>query len=262
MDAGMSDWREQYRLMGNLSSFRGREQRALDLLKDVMSRDKPAVCCSFGKDSIVITHLCLRIDPNIPVLFSDRSTEGGGELPETYELIDTWKRKYRINLHIGHPDRTLFDIMDSFADPFGADESRVLYSIRKHITVKPLQELQEKLGVSVVIMGLRAEENPKTRGKLARYRGALFRSPHSDRWTCNPIINWSARDVWTYIVKYNLPYHPIYDQEKFRTREDIRISNWAGVPGRTVGRFVELKYHYPDLWQKLIEKYPEAGKYV
>ena len=122
--------------------------------------------------------------------------------------------------------------------------------------------MQEKLGVKVVIMGLRAEENPNTRGKLARYRGALFRSPGSDQWTCNPIINWLARDVWGYIVKHDLPYHPIYDQEKFRSREEIRISNWAGVPGRTTGRFVELKYHYPDLWQALTERYPEAGKYV
>ena len=115
-------WSEQYRLTGGLPGFAKKEQRALDLLKDVMSRDKPAVCCSFGKDSIVITHLCLRIDPNIPVLFSDRSTKGGGELPETYELIETWKQRYNISLHIGRPDRTLFDIMDQFDDPFGVDE--------------------------------------------------------------------------------------------------------------------------------------------
>ena len=255
-------WREQYRLAGKLPGFARKEQRALSLLKDVMSRGKSAVCCSFGKDSIVITHLCLRLDPATPVLFSDRSTKGGGELPETYELIETWKQRYNISLHIGRPDRTLFDIMDQFDDPFGVDEPRALSQIRKHITAAPLERLQTKLGVKVVIMGLRAEENPNTRGKLAKFRGSVYYSRPRDCWVCNPIIYWSAKDVWAYIVKHDLPYHPIYDQENFRTREDIRISNWAGVPGRTVGRFVELKYHYPDLWQALIERYPEAGKYV
>ena len=31
-------------------------------------------------------------------------------------------------------------------------------------------------------------------------------------WKLNPLADWSEKDIWTYIFKHDLPYHPLHDQ--------------------------------------------------
>jgi phosphoadenosine phosphosulfate reductase len=58
----------------------------------------------------------------------------------------------------------------------------------------------------------------------------------------NPLLRWSRRDVWAYIVTHDVPYNPLHDQgypsigcwpctravSKDEADEDERAGRWAG----------------------------------
>ena len=49
------------------------EEKAITFIKSTLAGFKnPAIMCSFGKDSIVATHLTLRACGNLPVIFQLR----------------------------------------------------------------------------------------------------------------------------------------------------------------------------------------------
>jgi phosphoadenosine phosphosulfate reductase len=55
----------------------------------------------------------------------------------------------------------------------------------------------------------------------------------------NPLLNWSRRDVWAFIVTHNVPYNPLHDQgytsigcwpctQRVSASGDERSGRWAG----------------------------------
>ena len=65
---------------------------AQDLVKQAIERDKSniAVACSFGKDSMVVLQMALKIDPNIKVIFENT----GVEFPETIKFKNKIKKEW------------------------------------------------------------------------------------------------------------------------------------------------------------------------
>jgi len=236
-------------------------QRHLASARRIIEREvctTAGVAVSFGKDSGVLLHLCLEVDPCVPVLFCNRGIEGGGEVPETYPLIERWKAEYSINLHTVRPRKTLFEIYQEYENPFSPETSRIMLArVKRAITIEPMERLRKELGLTTLFMGLRAEENPDTRGKMIRYKGPAFSKVNGVR-VVNPLAYWTARDIWAYTFSTGIPYHPIYDKETIRSREEIRLSTWAGVAGRAYGRFAELRNNHPELWFELVETFKEA----
>jgi len=126
----------------------------------------------------------------------------------------------------------------------------------------PIKRLVAEYGFDGVCYGLRAEENPATRGQLARYRGAVFQYKRDGLWACQPIHDWTYNDVWAYIVTEKLPYCGVYDRMWDMPEEDQRLSYWAGETKRRWGRWAWLKRNYPDLFNRFAAEFPEARNYV
>ncbi|MGZ4244149.1 MAG: phosphoadenylyl-sulfate reductase [Solirubrobacteraceae bacterium] len=61
--------------------------------------------------------------------------------------------------------------------------------------------------VDAWITGIRREQSP-TRAAAPK----LDRDERRGIWKLNPLADWSEKDVWTYIFKHDLPYHPLHDQ--------------------------------------------------
>jgi phosphoadenosine phosphosulfate reductase len=61
--------------------------------------------------------------------------------------------------------------------------------------------------VDAWITGIRREQAP-TRAAAPK----LERDERRGIWKLNPLADWSEKDVWTYIFKHDLPYHPLHDQ--------------------------------------------------
>ena len=55
----------------------------------------------------------------------------------------------------------------------------------------------------------------------------------------NPLLNWTRRDVWAFVVTHNVPYNPLYDRgyssigcwpctRAVSAGQDERAGRWAG----------------------------------
>lgn len=255
----MDNWREIYRLHAKLPAFRKRIANTHDIIREAMERIKnPYAAISFGKDSMAMLHLLLQHNPSMPMVWSDRGEEA--ELPATYPFVDQVLERYNINLQVIKPEMTMFEIYEVYGLP-DIDEG-VHRSIIKEINlVRAFARYTAENNIDGYFQGLRADES---RGRLmfAKNYGPIFQRKKDGMTVCNPLLWWTARDIWAYIVTNDVPYHPEYDNNRFRDREQLRLSNWSGLYWAQEGRLVELRYYHPDLFRQLANRFPEVKSLV
>jgi 3'-phosphoadenosine 5'-phosphosulfate sulfotransferase (PAPS reductase)/FAD synthetase len=96
-----------------------------------------------------------------------------------------------------------------------------------------------------------------------RTLGPLFFAQSDQFWHCNPIHQWSWKDVWAYIYSNEVDYNRAYDRldEIGVEPEHQRIGPLAVERVLSFGQLVILKRGWPDLYNKFCDKYPEARLY-
>lgn len=67
--------------------------------------------------------------------------------------------------------------------------------------------------------------------------------------TCWPIMWWSARDVYGYLARHDLPVHPSYAMTRggLEDRDQLRVSIIGGKKGRGFGRQQWERFYYDDV---------------
>lgn len=177
-------------------SQRSAEERIAWALENTAGQH--ALSSSFGAQSAVSLHLVTQQKSDIPVILIDT----GYLFPETYRFIDTLSEKLALNLKVYRPqigiawmEARLGRIWEQGVD--GIDRYNRL---RK---VEPMQRALKDLGVRTWIAGLRRSQ--------ARTRAGIdFVELRDGRWKLHPLADWSDRDVWDYLQKHDLPYHPLW----------------------------------------------------
>ncbi|HEX3801851.1 MAG TPA: phosphoadenylyl-sulfate reductase [Solirubrobacteraceae bacterium] len=142
--------------------------------------------CSFQKEETVLAHMLSEIAPEAKLFTIDT----GVLFPET---LATWKRfEERFGLDI--------EVIDASSP--GAPWTRE--NCCGQAKVDGLE--QALAGVEAWVTGIRREQSP-TRADSAKFE------PDEKRgiWKLNPLADWSDKDVWEYIFKYELPYNPLHD---------------------------------------------------
>jgi len=255
----LQDWRELYRLHAKLPAFRKRLEKTKAIISEALqSISKPYVAVSFGKDSIVLTHLLIQQKKDIPIVWSDRGPEA--ELPETYPYIEKIKAMHGINLQVIYPSMSMFEIYRRYGLP--EIDDGVTRSIVKEVNlVLAFAEYVRINDIDGYFQGLRAEESNGRRWYAKKY-GHIHYRKRDNLIVCNPLLHWSARDIWGYIVSHDIPHHPEYDNERFKNREMIRLSNWSGLYWAQNGRMAELRYYHPELYRQLVNEFPEVKTFV
>ncbi|MCL1634728.1 phosphoadenylyl-sulfate reductase [Luteimonas sp. SX5] len=157
-----------------------------------------ALSSSFGAQSAVSLHLVTRLRADLPVVLVDT----GYLFPETYRFIDALGERLALNLKVYRPqigiawmEARLGRIWEQGVE--GIDRYNRL---RK---VEPMQRALKELGVRTWIAGLRRSQ---TRARA----GIDFIELRDGRWKLHPLADWSDRDVWDYLRKHDLPYHPLW----------------------------------------------------
>lgn len=155
---------------------------------------------SFGIQSAVLLHLVSRQLPDIPVVFIDT----GYLFPETYRFVDELTDRLGLNLKV-------------YRNPVSPAWQEARYGQRwqQGITgieaynrdnkVLPMQRALRELHVGSWFSGLR-------RSQSASRANVSFLAPQGSRWKVHPIADWSDRDVYQYLKKHDLPYHPLWEQ--------------------------------------------------
>ena len=183
-------------------------------------QDKIAVACSFGKDSTLIVHFALQVDPKIKILFSNT----GVEYKETYQFRDFLVKEWNLNYHETQPIKSFWDCVKEYGYP----KRRSDYKRRKkgnkaktgtpqcchYLKERPSALWYKENGIEAVMLGITWDESYQRRFMLMRY-GDYYRTKRSvpyAMYKIHPIAFWKTDEVWRYIRENNIPYNKIYDR--------------------------------------------------
>lgn len=155
---------------------------------------------SFGVQAAVMLHLVTRIAPRIPVVFIDT----GYLFRETYRFVDALTERLDLNLHTYRSD-----LSPAWLE---ARHGRLWENGREGIEhynrinkVEPMRRALKELDVGTWLAGLRRDQSDS--------RNALdVLAVQDGRFKVHPIVDWRDRDVFRYLKRHNLPYHPLWEQ--------------------------------------------------
>jgi phosphoadenosine phosphosulfate reductase len=246
----------RYLVHAQIPSHRRRVERARAILRDAALLGPLVVATSWGKDSVALADLTIETLGPVPLL----------HLTSSYRLPG-WER---VAEHFA-ARTTVYEITPrrSLAETIGWLREIGLGCERSRSSRRAASEPKKDAGTAwcldkgfpVQAMGLRAEENPGTRGKLFRVRGPIYQA-RGMTIVC-PLAWWSAADVWAYLAARGLPYHPLYDAESHGlTRETLRNAGWLTTSGAERGRIAWLRAHYPEQYRLLAREFPQVTRYT
>ncbi len=202
--------------------------QVLDVLQQAV-RDYSPVCfaSSLGAEDMVLTDLIDKYRLKIEMFSLDT-----GRLPqETYNLMQTVSERYSTPLKVYFPDKVAVEdyvAQNGVNGFYGSVESRkACCFVRK---VEPLRRALN--GKGAWITGLRRDQ-AITRGNL----GVSSFDADFGLQKYNPLLDWSHKDVWTYIRDHDVPYNTLHDQfypslgcapctRSVTPGEDIRAGRW------------------------------------
>lgn len=157
-----------------------------------------ALSSSFGAQAAVSLHMVTREQPDIPVVLIDT----GYLFPETYRFIDELGERLSLNLKVYRPQIGIAWMEARFGKLWeqGVDGIERYNRLRK---VEPMQRALGELGAQTWISGIRRSQSQSRAGTDILQR-------RDGRWKLHPLADWSDRDVWAYLQKHDLPYHPLW----------------------------------------------------
>jgi len=159
-----------------------------------------ALSSSFGAQAAVSLHLVTRARLDMPVILIDT----GYLFPETYRFVDQLRDRLHLNLKVFRPEVGAAWMEARFGKLWeqGSDGIARYNRLRK---VEPMQRALDELGVRTWIAGIRRSQS-ESRAHVE------FLELHDGRWKLHPIVDWRDHDVWRYLNRHELPYHPLWHE--------------------------------------------------
>jgi phosphoadenosine phosphosulfate reductase len=158
------------------------------------------VSSSFGAQSAVMLHLVNQVAPGIPVILTDT----GYLFPETYQFIDLLSEKLALNLQVYRAP-----ISPSWQEAkYGKLWEQGLTGIEKYNQlnkVRPMKQGLDELNASTWFAGLRRSQSDSRKTLNVLHK-------QSAQCKVHPIIDQSNRELHHYLTRYDLPYHPLWEQ--------------------------------------------------
>ena len=207
-------------------------QQKIEQVKTVLAvavRDFSPVCFanSLGAEDMVLTDIIANNRLGISVFSLDT-----GRLPqETYELIQAVRNRYALPLQVYFPDSAL---VEKYVAEYGINGFYDSVENRKGCCfARKVEPLRRALaGKGAWITGMRRDQ-AVTRGNLE----ISARDADNGLQKFNPLLEWSNKDVWSYIRQYDVPYNKLHDQfypslgcapctRSVTPGEDIRSGRW------------------------------------
>ena len=200
-------------------------EHAKDLIREAIEEygDSIAVGCSWGKDSMVLLDLALKVKPDIPI-FSILTIH---KPSESFDFAVNACKKYHINPKIymvadevpnvfkeNNMDITLLPLDDykREAEKIKNQTGEEIYFKDPHLCcellkVVPIQYAYGDMNLQAWFSGLR-----NTEGHSRRFVHEIeVRSEKEVK--INPILTWTEEEVWQYTKENDIPVHPWYNKE-------------------------------------------------
>ncbi len=192
---------------------------------------------SFGATSAVMLHLIHRVAPRTPVICIDT----GYLFPETYQFADALMKRLSLDVRFYSAQMTAARQEALYGRLWEQGDEGVKQYLQIN-KVEPMQRALDELDARAWMAGLRSEQTA--------HRAGLRPIERQDgRIKIHPILSWSTEDVDVYMKRYDLPYHPMFEQG-YRSIGDHHSTiptteNMDPRDGRILGRTRECGLHLP-----------------
>lgn len=186
---------------------------------------------SFGAESALLIHMATRVVPDIRIIFADT----GYLFPETHAFMEQLRLRFNLNVWTYHTKN------DPIAYLHHAGEENPTW--RKDIAAccaanknEPIERAMRELAPKAWLRGIRRNQ--------AETRKSTPFIEWFNRYNCHaisPLLNWTGREIYAYMKRYDLPYHPLVEKgylsigcnplsctRPVQEGEDARGGRWAG----------------------------------
>jgi phosphoadenosine phosphosulfate reductase len=145
------------------------------------------MACSFQKEESVLVHMTSQVAPDLRVFTIDT----GVLFPETLATWKSFEDRFAVNI----------EAIDATSSGASWTQSNCCGGAKVDALNRALE------GHEAWITGIRREQAP-TRAQAPK----LEHDGGRGIWKVNPLADWSEKDLWRYIHRHDLPYHPLHDQ--------------------------------------------------
>jgi phosphoadenosine phosphosulfate reductase len=163
-------------------------------------RPRIVLSSSFGAQSAVLLHMVTRQWAEIPVVVIDT----GYLFPETYRFIDELTARLSLNLKVYRAA-----LSPAWQEArYGKRWEQGLEGIEaynRENKVEPMQRALDELDAIAWIVGLR-----RSQASTRRHLNVL--GMQDGYLKVHPIVDWNDKHVYDYLTRFDLPYHPLWEQ--------------------------------------------------
>ncbi|MFT4465199.1 MAG: phosphoadenylyl-sulfate reductase [Sodalis sp. (in: enterobacteria)] len=191
--------------------------------------EQAVLSSSFGIQAAVSLHLVTRQRPDIPVILTDT----GYLFPETYRFIDELTETLGLNLQIfrASTSPTWQEARYGKLWEQGVEGIERYNQINK---VEPMNRALATLGAGTWFAGLRREQSgSRARLPVLAIQRGVFK--------LLPIIDWDNRQVYHYLTRHGLSYHPLWEQGYLSVGDTHTTRKWEQGMSEEETRFFGLK---------------------
>jgi phosphoadenosine phosphosulfate reductase len=164
---------------------------------------KAVIASSFGAEDVVLIDLARQHAPSLRLFTLDT----GRLPPETYELMETIRKRYGLEVETFFPERNRVEALESAQGYFSFKQSiearKACCALRK---VEPLK--RALAGREAWLTGLRREQSVTRTGVEV----IALDADHGGLVKLNPLAGWSSKQVWAYIRENGVPYNVLHDR--------------------------------------------------
>jgi phosphoadenosine phosphosulfate reductase len=210
-----------------------------EILREAVRRFHPRLlmATAFGAEGCCVIHMLAEIEPGVAVI----NLETGYQFPETLELRERIRERYGIAVEYVLPELSVAE--------YEAEHGGPLYGLRPDQCchdrkIAPLRRALARLQPLAWISAIRADQTDDRKQADVIQWDAKF-----ELVKVNPLLNWTKKDVWSFVVKHDVPYNPLHDRgypsigcwpctRAVGPGEDDRAGRWAGKVKKECGLHV------------------------
>ncbi|HEY3787994.1 MAG TPA: phosphoadenylyl-sulfate reductase [Urbifossiella sp.] len=192
---------------------------------------------AFGAEGCCIIHMLAQIEPHTKVINIDT----GYQFSETLELRERIKERYGITVEYIRPELTVPEYEEEHGGPLYELRSDQCCFDRK---ILPLRKAMKRLDPMAWISAIRKDQTADRGQANVVQWDAKFNVVK-----INPLLNWTKKDVWAFVMKHDVPYNPLHDRDypsigcwpctrPVHAGEDDRAGRWSGKVKKECGLHV------------------------
>ncbi|MEQ4674580.1 phosphoadenosine phosphosulfate reductase [Providencia vermicola] len=184
---------------------------------------------SFGIQAALTLHMVTQVLPEIPVVLTDT----GYLFPETYQFIEQLTQRLHLNLQVYRAKQTPA-WQEAIYGQLWTQGIEGIEHYNQLNKVEPMERALHELQAQSWFSGLRREQSASRANLSVLGIGkGIFK--------ILPVIDWNNKQVYEYLTKHNLPYHPLWEQGYLSVGDTHTTRKWEAGMNEEDTRFFGLK---------------------